>query len=99
MKQFEKKNTVNNLLGFGAKPMYAENTQEQQQASHCIQFINNTPGTQGVKQAYLENLPHLQLSGPTHYSEIIKFINDKPLDHNMYYKVCVIVTDGEPQDL
>lgn len=57
------------------------------------------PGVQGALLTYTSHLPNLQFSGPTHYSDIINFINQKDLDHNMFYKVCVIITDGEPQDL
>ena len=30
---------------------------------------------------------------------MINYINQKGADHNMFYKVCVIITDGDPQDL
>ena len=44
-------------------------------------------------------LPALSLFGPTHYEKVIQEINVKQVDHELFYKVLVIITDGEPADL
>jgi uncharacterized protein YegL len=44
-------------------------------------------------------LPQLTLSGPTHFNKILSEINGKHVEHDLYYKVLVIITDGEPNDL
>lgn len=57
------------------------------------------PGEMGALQAYQAILPQLSQSGPTHYNRIISEINSKVVTHDLYYKVLVIITDGDPNDM
>ena len=67
--------------------------------SHCIDFQNQEPGLDSIIEAYRRNLHTVNLGGPTHYGEIFQVINLKQVHHELYYKVCVIITDGEPLDM
>lgn len=44
-------------------------------------------------------LPQLSPCGPTNYNRIISEINSKTVSHDLYYKILVIITDGDPTDL
>lgn len=72
---------------------------EEQFAQHCIKFEVYQTGYQGAIQAYTDQIHNYNLSGPTNYSEIIACINNKQVAHELFYKVCVIITDGDPQDM
>ena len=66
---------------------------------HCIPFHMYQPGLQGAIQGYISSLGNCFPAGPTHFADIMKFVNTKQVDHDMYYKVMVIITDGNPQDM
>lgn len=67
--------------------------------SNNIDIYNFYPGIKGVVDSYASMLEQLCPSGPTHFAEVIKEVNKKNVDHEMIYKVLVIITDGEPVDL
>lgn len=88
-----KSGCCSDVLGFGAK------TNRDVEANQCIDFGNTVVGTAGAIQSYANGLHQIQLSGPGHLSKIIEHVNNKQVLHDFVYKVCIIITDGEPQDL
>ena len=64
------------VYGFGAKLPGAPDAA----ASHCFALNGNIfkpecNTLQGVLNAYYESLKKVQLFGPTHFSEILKYVN------------------------
>jgi hypothetical protein len=58
--------------------------------------MNSETGIDSLINSYKNVLGNVILAGPTQFSEIFQVINLKPTHHDMYYKVCVFITDGEP---
>ena len=97
--QFEslqRKMNVINLLGFGCKGTLPHN---HTMTVHNLDLMNQMAGVDGAVSCYLQWLPSITLAGPTFYREVMDQINKRQVDHELYYKVLVIVTDGEPNDL
>ena len=66
------------LFGFGAR--LPTNKRGSGAASHCFALNGNIfkpecNTLQGVLNAYYESLKKVQLFGPTHFSEILKYVN------------------------
>lgn len=64
------------VLGFGAKvpPLKTK-------ACHCFSLTGNIYrpevfGIEGILQAYRKTLAQVEFSGPTHFAEIVKFVNE-----------------------
>ena len=111
LQAFQTHEAINTVLGFGARPVGSRASgvgswnQRGSQGTvsapvlHCIDLQNVSPGVHGALQTYVSSLNNFEFAGPTHYNEVINFMNQKSFNHNMFYKVCVIITDGDPQDL
>jgi len=64
------------VLGFGAKipPL-------KDKASHCFSLTGNIYqpevfGIEGILQAYKKTLAEIEFNGPTHFAEVIRFVNE-----------------------
>ena len=74
--------------------------------SHCFP-LNGDPNfplihsIEGIRQEYRKQLPNIQLSGPTYFSEIIKQFNTYATGNAaaQTYQVLLILTDGEIHDM
>lgn len=85
------------MVGFGAQP---PNSPANSNPSHMIDFDNRLAGIESAIDSYRNILPEVNLNGPANFNLIINFINNKTnLMHDMIYKVLVIITDGDPQDI
>ena len=74
-------------------------TVEESKVNDMIIMPATSPGIEGAIQAYQGVLPFLSLSGPAHFKQIIQEVNKKHVDHDLFYKVLIIITDGDPNDL
>ena len=89
-------------FGFGGVP----NFMGIQATSHCFPLNGNPQnpgivGVEGIRQVYRQNLPRIQLSGPTYFSEIIQQFNSYAVGNasSMAYQILLILTDGEIHDM
>ena len=65
-----------------------------------IDFNNRSLDIQGAIDSYRNILPKINLHGPSNFNLIMNYINNKKnLMHEMVYKVLVIITDGDPEDI
>eukprot|EP00826_Nyctotherus_ovalis_P020480 TRINITY_DN16436_c0_g1_i3.p1 TRINITY_DN16436_c0_g1~~TRINITY_DN16436_c0_g1_i3.p1 ORF type:complete len:364 (+),score=71.08 TRINITY_DN16436_c0_g1_i3:112-1092(+) len=91
------------VLGFGAQPLGVN------KISHCFSLNGNifdpeVHKLEAVLETYRRNVLKLQFSGPTNFSDIIKYIGDfaewnvtNGSKHN--YFVILILTDGQISDM
>ena len=80
-------------------------------ASNCFALNGNIfkpecNTMQGVLNAYYESLKKVQLYGPTHFNEILKYVNgfcsqmsQEVSQNNQQYTICMIITDGIINDM
>jgi hypothetical protein len=91
------------VFGFGAKvPGF-------KMPSHCFALNGNIFSPEvhtidGVLNAYTKNLTKLQFSGPTNFSEVIRYMGDCATWHVsngllFHYFVLLIITDGQITDM
>mmetsp|Transcript_4694 Transcript_4694/g.7998 ORF Transcript_4694/g.7998 Transcript_4694/m.7998 type:complete len:200 (-) Transcript_4694:272-871(-) len=79
--------------------------------SHCFALNGDIYNpecnqTKGVLQAYYESLKKVQLYGPTHFNEILNYVNgysealvQEMSQSNQKYTICLIITDGIINDM
>lgn len=68
---YEGSNSVNKVFGFGAIPQMTD------EVSHLIDFENFNTGIDNAILSYQNMIHQVQFHGPTHYSSIIDFVNNK----------------------
>eukprot|EP00184_Porphyridium_aerugineum_P005642 CAMPEP_0184696688 /NCGR_PEP_ID=MMETSP0313-20130426/3901_1 /TAXON_ID=2792 /ORGANISM="Porphyridium aerugineum, Strain SAG 1380-2" /LENGTH=834 /DNA_ID=CAMNT_0027155369 /DNA_START=87 /DNA_END=2591 /DNA_ORIENTATION=- len=91
-------------FGFGAVLPHRNN-----EKSHCFALNNNEAapevfGIQGILAAYNGVIPHIKLSGPTMFSEIIMTMAARTKSNNVSqqrqsYQVLLLITDGVLNDM
>ncbi|CDW79754.1 UNKNOWN [Stylonychia lemnae] len=90
------------VFGFGGIPKFMG----QNLVNHCFPLngIYENPfvfSTAGILQLYRQNLPGIELSGPTYFSHILNQITAivKSRENEQIYNVLLILTDGEIHDM
>ncbi len=91
------------VWGFGAKLV------RTQQISHCFPLTLNPHATEvcgigGILQAYNNIFPHILLSGPTCFEQIVRAAAAKASSHpfnarEQHYSILLILTDGVINDM
>jgi len=94
------------VYGFGGKPHFP--TLNQNQVSHCFPCSGNPAqtsafGIEGIMQAYMHGIKHVELSGPTYFNplitEAVKACQVNLQNEADVYTILLILTDGEIHDM
>ena len=94
--------------GFGAKPRFTQSPGQRTQTSHFFPLSGDYQncagkGVEGVFQLYNQAIASVELSGPTHFSpllkEVINFTAASSAQEPDNYTVLLILTDGEIHDM
>lgn len=92
------------MFGFGGKPNFPNF--KSHETLHCFPLtgdpqVAEVAGIQGIMDAYINALQHVQLSGPTLFEPIIDGVQKVAYSSqgNDVYTVLLIITDGEIHDM
>ena len=89
------------VFGFGGHPIGSS------AVSHCFNLNRRSDprvnGIDGILNVYHKSFDHFELSGPTHFAEVIRHVANTAKSsfssHDWNYQVLLIITDGEINDM